>query len=246
MLLYVDSELFDTDSLADRAQAALADEEVRLAVAPTVAQAIGEASPEGAPGIDRTAEALADPEVGDEFGAAAAAAAERLFAGGAGDLELNLEEVTATAVSVATNTPSDELGLTPEDFASARIDLIGAPAVLDSLDATERFGWLGLVLLPVGVIFLLLSVGASWDRLRGVASAAVALGVVALLLLAALYAGREVVEAQFDDELTREAVGGALEALLGDLRTGAIVTIAVCVLAAIGASVAASRRDRAR
>lgn len=241
VLLYARTELFNPDALAERAGSALSEEDVRLAVAPTVVSAIAQVSPEGAPDTQEVADALASPRVTAAFGSAAGAAAERLFGRGPNDLDLDLANVTAAAVAVDQGRSLDELGLSAADFQSARLDLIGGQAVLDALDAAERLERLGLVLTPLGLLALLVSVALAPDRLRGLSTAALALALAAAAVVAALYVGREIVVAQFDDELTRDAVASAWSALLGDLRTGAIVVAGASGLVALAAGIAAGR-----
>lgn len=245
MLLYAREELFDPQALAGNAASALADESVRTAVAPTIAAAIAEVSPSGEPAVAEVTEALANPRVADRFGNAAGVAAERLFGAGNRDLQLNLAQVTATAVSVTRGVPASELGIASADFDSARLDLIGGQAAL-ALDAAERLGWLAPFLTLLGLGLLILSVPLAPDPLRGLATASLALCLAALTVPALLYVAREIVIAQFDDELTRDAVSGGWSALLGDLRTGAFVVAAAAGALALGSGLAAggSRRHR--
>lgn len=245
VLLYARAELFDPASLGDHAGAALADPDVRLAISPTVAQAIADVSPENAPTNEQVAQALENPRVVAAFEAASGAAARQLFGRDGGDVELELADVTAAAIAVSAGASADSLGISASDFESARLDLISGKAVLDALDAAERASWIGLILLPLGVLGLLLSILLAPDRLRGLSGAATAFAVVAVLLLALYYVGREITLAQFDDQLTRDAVSDAWAALLGDLRTGTIVAAGAAALTAAAAGLAASRRGPA-
>lgn len=242
VLLYARAELFDPASLGDHAGEALADPDVRLAISPTVAQAIADVSPGNAPTNEQVAEALENPRVASAFEAASGAAARQLFGRNGGDVELDLAEVTAVAIAATEGASADSLGISASDFESARLDLISGRAVLDALDTAEGAGWIGFVLLPLGALALVVSVLLAPDRLRGLSGAAGAVAVVAVLLLALYYVGREITLAQFNDQLTREAVSGAWGALLGDLRTGTIVVAVASALLAAAAGLAASRR----
>jgi hypothetical protein len=246
VLLYAHSQLFDPETLGDNAGAALADEAVREAISPTIAAAIGSVSPENEPSTEEVAQALDDPRVAGAFEAAAAVAAKHLFGKGeGGQVDLDLSEVTATAIGATQDTSANQLGVSAADFESARLNLITGKAVLDVLETAERIGWLGLILTPIGALALLLSVALARDRPRALVFAAVSVAVAAAFVLAALYVGREVVVAQFTDQLTKDAVSGAWSALLGGLRSGAIVVAGVAAVIALLAGLAASRRQPA-
>jgi hypothetical protein len=245
VLLYARHELFAPEAFADHAAAALDEETVRTALAPAIVTAIGNVSPEGPPTTQQVVKALADPRVSAAFGASAAVATRQLFNGGSKDLDLELDKVAEIALARSNGTTPDELGISPSDLESARLHLIGAKAVLDTLDSLEQISWLGFVITPMGVLALLLSIPLAPDALRGLSSAALAVAVVAALSFVALYVGREVVSSQFHDEITRDAVSDAWGAVLGGLRTGLLVVAAASVVVALGAGAAASRRNPA-
>lgn len=241
VLLYARQELLDPSGLSARAASALDDDSVRRAIAPTVAGAIADAAPANAPSDAEVATALADPRVKAAFGSAAGLAAEQVAGGSDDAVGLDLAATTATAVRVSEGVSPDQLGVSASDFDSARIDLVEAPVLLDALDAAQRAGALGLVLVPVGLALLLVAVLIARDRLRALAAASLALAIAAGLLLAALYVGREVVVAQFDAELVRDAVSGGWSAAFGPLRMGAIAVAVGGVVAAVVATALASR-----
>ena len=243
VLLYARAELFAPQSLADHATATLDDEDVRRAVAPSVVDAIESVSPAAAPTADEVADLLANPRVSDAFGAAAGVASRRLFGRGSGDLDLDLAEVTTIAVGVDQGISASELGVSPAALEAARLDLIGGRAVLDALEGAEQISWAGFILVPIGVLALLLSISLASGPLRGTATAAVAVAIAAGLTLALLYVGREVVVAQFGDELTRDAVASAWETVLGGLRSGLLVTVVTAAVVAMVSGAAASRRE---
>lgn len=245
VLLYARTELFEPAAFADRAVAALDDEDVRRAIAPSVVSAIESVSPAAAPSTAEVADLLANPRVSEAFGAAAAVAARQLFGRGSGELDLDLAEVSAIAIAASQDTTVAELGIPPSALESARLDLIGGEAVLDSLDATKQISWLGFVLVPIGLLALLLSVPLASGPLRGTTTAALSLAIVAGLTLALLYVGREMAVSQFNDDLTRDGVSGAWGSVLAGLRTGLLITAAASGLIALLSGVAASRREPA-
>ena len=245
VLLYARHELFAPEGLADHAASALDSESVRTALAPAIVTAIGNVSPEGAPSTQQVVKALDDPRVSAAFGASAAVATRQLFDGGSRNLDLELANVAQIALARANGTTVSDLGISPSDLESARLHLIGGKAVLDALDSLERISSLGFIITPLGLLALLLSIPLAPQALRGLSSAALALAVVAALAFVALYVGREVVSSQFHDELTRNAVADAWGAVLGGLRTGLLITAATSVVVALGAGVAASRRNPA-
>lgn len=241
-LLYARAELFDPDALGQRAAAALADADLRLALSPTIAAAIGDVSPADEPTVEEVTAALEDPRVEGAFAAASAAVAGELFAARSETLALDLADVTTVAISVTNGTPAAELGLTAEELQSARIQLVGADAALDGLSVAEDAGDLGAVLAVIGLIVLLAAVALAPGLLRGVSRAGVALAIAAGLGVATLLAGRLVLAAQFDDELTRSAVEAAWDGLLGDLLLGTAIIGGAALLVALGAGLGAARR----
>lgn len=242
VLLYARSQLFDPASLGDNAATALADEDVRTAISPTIAAAIGQVSPEGAPTEEQVADALSNPRVAAVFGAAAGAASRQLFEGKSSEqLDLDLSKVTATAIAVTEDGSAGRLGVEASDFESAQLDLISGQAVLDALDTAERIGWLGLILTPLGLIALILSIGVARERMRAASFAFACLAVGAVLVFAALYVGREVVLAQFRSDLTQDAVSATWSALLGGLGTVSLIVAGVSAVVAVLAGMAAAR-----
>ena len=117
--------------------------------------------------------------------------------------------------------------------------------MLDALNTLEKASSVGFVLVPLGLLALLLSIPLASDGLRGLSWAALTLAVGAGLMFLALYVGREVVSAQFHDDLTRNAVSDAWGSVLGGLRTGLLATAGISAVVALGAGAAASRRNPA-
>lgn len=245
LLLYARHELFDPDSLENHAASTLEDESVRMAIAPAIVTAISRVSPGGGPTEQQVVKALADPRVAGAFGASAAAATQRLFGNGSGDLHLDLAKVSQLTIATTSDTSLSELGIPPSALGSARLDLIQARAVLDALKALEQVSKLGFVLVPLGLLAMILSIFLAPDGARGLSWAALALAVGAGIMFLTLYVGREVVIAQFHDDLTRNAVSDAWGAVLGGLRNGLLITAAASGIVALGAGAAASRREPA-
>lgn len=245
VLLYARAELFAPEALAGHAASALDDEDVRLAVAPSIVRAIDGVSPGDALSNREVADALADPRVTEVFGDAAALATRQLFNKGSRDLDLDLAKVTTVAIAATKGVSPAELGVSASAFDSAHLDLIGGQTVLDALDSAQSVSWLGFVLAPLGLLAMLISIPLAPDALRGLRTTALALAVVAGLVVVALYVGHEIVVAQFHDNLTRDAVSSAWDALLGGLRTGLLVTAGASAVVALGSGAAASRRGPA-
>lgn len=146
-----------------------------------------------------------------------------------------------TSVGAIGGVSADDIGISAEDLESARLELIESRAVLDALELAERAGWIGLILTPLGAVALLLSVALARERPSAISFAGVAVAVVALLLAAAVYVGREIVLAQFDDSLTQDAVSAAWGALLGDMLTGSFIVAGAGALVALLAALLGSR-----
>lgn len=244
--LYARMELFDPEAVGERAGSALADEEVRVALAPIVAAAIGQVSPEGEPSSDEVESALADPRVELAFGIAATEVAGRVYGKGSRLGDLDLSGVSGTAIEVSEGASLTDLGISEDDLDSAGIDLGPGRTALDALSTVERLGWLGLVLTPLGLLALLGRVLSARTPLRGLAGAGVALALAAVVGFVVLLLGRELVAGSFDDEGTSAAVAGAWDALFGGLTVWIVVVGAISIAVAIVAGLASTGSSRRR
>lgn len=233
-LLYAGSQVLDPDRLGERAAATLADVDLRLALAPTIAAAIGDVSPEDEPSTAEVVEVLDDPRVEDEFALASAAVARFVLGGVEGSATLDLADVTATAISVSEGTPVEALA--GEVLRSARLELVGADAVLDAVDGADAVSWLCYPLLVAGLLLLAAA------RISGCSLAFIAVAVAAAsgVGVALLIGARTLVAGRFDDPITVAAVDATWDGLFGDLL---LWTAIACGLALVVAVFAGLARD---
>jgi len=229
-LLYARSQVLEPEQLGERTAAALSDADLRLALAPTVASAIGEVSPEDEPSTSEVVEVLDDPRVGDEFATAAAVATEFVIGGAEETAMLDLADVTAAAISVSEGAPVEALA--GEDFKSAQLELVGADAVLDAVDKVEAVGWVCFPLLLVGLLLMAAA------PLAGLAFTGVAVAAASGLGIALLLGGRAIVAGRFDDPVTVAAVEAIWDGLFGDLLLWTAIAGGLALVLAVFATLA--------
>lgn len=221
-LLYARENLFDRDALADRAEIALRDERVRLAVAQPITDAIVDSGPaklvNARPLIESVVVGgLNTPPARGAFRQAVVALDAKLFEREPDALLLNLAAATDLIAGTVESVSPQLAKRIPGNIGRVRIELTASVAGIDSVQFAEKVRLLGLVLPPLALLILIGSVAVAPDRRRavvraslGVASAAVA-GLILLAVLKSFLVG------QFDDDLIADAVSAIWDALLGDL-----------------------------
>ncbi len=240
-LAYLDAEVLDAASAGDRGAAALADDaDLRDALAPTIASAIGTISPVGAPSSEAVSSALAAPGVGDAFGAEVSATVDELTGPDRPRPPvLDLGKVTAAAVAV---TDSPVPNRVAGRFDSAQVELRGAGTAFDALELLAGLELLAYVMMASGGVLLLAALLLARRPAEGVLSVGLSVALAAFLGGSALVIGRTLLGAIFDDELTRDAVEGTWDAFFGELLTTTAIAAAAGVILAVGAGLALSRR----
>ena len=239
LTLYAAQNLFDADRFAERAAAALAEDDVHAAVSARIAAAIVEAEPDLI-GAQPLLQGAADGIVASE-------PFSQLFRGAVADLHRTVFEAErdTTALKVvdasvlvieALQALAPKLARSvPDDVESMLLDVSKGPALFaDAAQLAEDVRWTGVVSLVLAVLAAAGALAASTDRrrtTRRLALAAVAIGALGVVVFEA---GRVVVGGRIEDPVDAAAAHAIWDVFLLDLRTWSLV------LAALGVVVAAS------
>ena len=238
VILYARENLFDSAALSDRAQDALSDERVRLAVAQPITDAIIDSGPpefvNARPLIESVITgALGTPPVRAIVGEAVVAVNQKLFERDPKALLLNLANAASVAAGALEAVSPTLAGDVPARIKGARIEITGSEGSLGTLSVAHDVRVAGLVLPPLAILVLIGSVAVALDRRRALVRAGLAVAGAAVVGLLLLAIGRELLLAQFADPLVSDAVDATWDALLGDLRSAMLFAgILAVVLAA--------------
>ncbi len=240
VMLYLRESILDRDGFADRAERALGDHRVRLAVAQPISDAIVDSGPaklvNARPLIESVVVgALGTPPARAAFGEAARALEAKLFQRDPDALLLNLVGTADLALGTLESVAPQLADEIPAKLRRVRIDITASVAGIDSIQAAENVRVLGLVLPPVALLLLIGSVALAPDRRRGLVRASLAALAAALVGLIALAVLRSVLVGHFEDELVADAVAAAWEALLGDLGDAFLLAAVIAVVLAAAA-----------
>ncbi|HET6551525.1 MAG TPA: hypothetical protein VFG79_23865 [Solirubrobacter sp.] len=222
LALYGRSAVLDERAFADRATAALAQDEVRDEVAQRLANREIEAAPELAPQRPAleaaVADVVADRRFDGRFHAGATALHHGLF--GAGDAALALPGTGAELHgAVAARAPHVARLLPAGDPELMRLD--GGPLEAGLVHAapwSRRLAGLAPLALALGLVLLVTSALRAPTRRRGARRAALGIALAGGAIVAATTIARAVVLSTFDTSHGDAVVGTIWDAFLGDLR----------------------------
>lgn len=249
VLLYARENLFDHDAVADRAESALRDERVRLAVAQPITDAILDSGPatlvNGRPLIESvTTGALGTPPVRAAVREAVKTLAATLFDRDPDVLLLNLANAAALAARALQAVDPKLARQLSIEKADVKIEVTASVGPIDSLQLAEDARVGGLLLPPLAAVLLVASVAVAPDRRRATVRAGILLAAVAGLGLIALAIGKSLLVGSFDDDLFADAARAVWDALLGDLRWALLFAgVLSLVLAAAARSTAGAEFD---
>ena len=223
VLLYARESLFDRDALASRAETALSDQRVRLAIAQPITDGIVDSGPaklvNARPLIESVVTgALGTPPVKAAVGEAVKAVNAKLFDRDPDTLLLNLADAASLAAGTLEAVDPQLAKRVPRQVEDVRIEITASAGPIDTIQLARRVRLGGLVLPPLAVLALLGSVAVAPDRRRALVRASLAIAVAAVVALVVLAVGKALVVSEFDDDLVADAVSATWDALLGDLR----------------------------
>jgi hypothetical protein len=238
LALYGRSTVLDQQAFADRATAALAQDEVQEEVGTRIANRAIEAEPGLAP-LRPTVEAAVTHAVQSwtfpaHFHDGAEAMHRALFSGGSVDLAL-----PGTAADIRAGVPERSYARTLLPSDDPTLFHLGSGTLetrlVDAAPWARRAAKLAPVAVAGGVLLLVLAALRAPTPRRGARRAALGLAVTGGVLVAATTVGRAVVLSTFDTSHGDAVVGTIWDAFLGDLRlwgllvgTGGVIVAAVC------------------
>lgn len=245
-MLYARENLFDAHALSMRAQAALSDQRVRLALAQPITDTIIDSGPSKLVNARPLIESVVTGALGTQpvkaaFGEAVEALNEKLFDRSPDALLINLADVASIAArSVEAVSPKTAEQI-PGHLKGARLKLTDSVGSIKTIELAEDVRVAGVLLPPLAILALLASVLLVSDRRRGLVAAGLALAGASIAGLALLAIGHAVLLSLFDDQLVRDAVDAIWEALLGDLRAAFFIAAVLSVVLAAAARFAAGQ-----
>ena len=240
VLLYARENLFDPDALSTRAQTALGDERVRLALAQPITDAVLDSGPAKLVNVRPLIEsvvtgALGTPPVKAAFGEAVKAQSEKLFERNPDALFINLGDVATIAVETVEAVSPQTAKEIPKQVRGANVELISSVGSIKTIELAENVRVAGLVLPPLAALALLGSVLLARERRRGLVRVGIALAGASVTGLVLLAIGHALLLSLFDDELVHNAVAAVWDALLGDLREAFFIAAVLSVSLAAAA-----------
>ncbi|MCD6014519.1 MAG: hypothetical protein K0R88_603 [Solirubrobacterales bacterium] len=248
ILLYARAEIIDQQGFADHAAEALADDEVREVVATEIVVQLAERGSADLVAARPLLESVVDTVVDtrqfrEVFRTAAEEANRLLFVRDKRNVAVDLAdsiEIVRFALQSVQPKLADQI---PEGVDVELAKLGRQDFAKQSLVVADEIRLLGIVAPLLAVLALIASVVASPDRRAGVLRAALAIAVAGTVLAIALIVlrARVVAGSRGEDELTDEqvqgAVGGIIDAFLGDLLGWALL-LALGGLVVAGAAAA--------
>ncbi len=248
ILLYARTEIVDQDGFADHAAEALADDEVREVVATEIVVQLVERGSADLVAARPLLESVVDTVVEtrqfrDVFRTAAEEANRLLFVRDKSNVAVDVAdsiEIVRFALQSVQPQLADQI---PEGIDVKLAKLGSQDFAKQSLVVADKIRLFGIVAPLLAVLVLIASVVASPDRRAGVLRAALAIAVAGTMLAITLIVlrARVVAGTRGEDELTDEqvqgAVGGIIDAFLGDLFGWALL-LALGGLVVAGAAAA--------
>ena len=248
ILLYARTEIIDQDGFADHAAEALADDDVREVVATEIVVQLAERGSADLVAARPLLESVVDTVVDtrqfrEVFRIAAEEANRLLFVREKSNVAINLAdsiEIVRFALQSVQPQLADQI---PEGIDVKLAKLGSQDFAKQSLVVADKIRLFGIVAPLLAVLVLIASVVASPDRRAGVLRAALAIAVAGTMLAITLIVlrARVVAGTRGEDELTDEqvqgAVGGIIDAFLGDLLGWALL-LALGGLVVAGAAAA--------
>lgn len=240
VMLYLRESVLDRDAFSARAEQALSDQRVRLAVAQPITDAIVDSGPaklvNARPLIESVVVGvLGTPPARAAFGAAANALEEKLFQREPNTMLLNLAGTADLALGTLESVAPQLADEIPAKLRNVHVEITASVAGIDSVEAADDVRILGLLLPPIAFLVLIGSVALAPDRRRGLIRASLAVLAAALFGMIALTVLRSFLVGHFDDDLVADAVAAVWAALFGDLGDAFLLAAVIAVVLAAAA-----------
>jgi hypothetical protein len=246
VMLYLRSEVFNSDAFADHASETLKDEPVREALVDPIADQATEKGPDVLINVRPLLVSAIDGMIGSTpfqsmFRKGARKAYRALFTKDKEEIALTLGNADVLVADAVAQVSPEVAEKVPDDVGTRFVTLTESDAVLAVARASERVRVLGLVLPFVALLSLGGSVALAADRRRALMFAATGVAVAAAVGFIAYLVGRSIVLGQFDDETQRLAVAAVWEAFLGGLRSWILGLGFLAILLTAAAAMARER-----
>ena len=240
VLLYSREELLDPAALSERAQSALSDQRVRLALAQPITDAILDSGPStlvnARPVIESVVTgALGTPPVKAALGEAVESLEAKLFDRSPDTLLLNLADVASIAADAVEAVSPKTAAQIPERISGTRLELTDSIGSIKAIEFADDVRLGGLLLPPLAFLALLGSVLLARERRPALVRVGLALAGASLIGLVLFAVGHALLLSLFEVDLVHDAVDAIWDALLGDLRTelrvAAVLSLALAAAA---------------
>lgn len=240
VMLYLRQSVLDRDAFSERAEHAISDQRVRLAVAQPITDAIVDSGPaklvNARPLIESVVVgALGTAPARAAFGEAANALEEKLFQREPNTMLLNLAGTADLALGTLESVAPQIADEIPAKLRNVHIEITASVAGIDSVEAAEEVRSLGLLLPPIAFLLLIGSVALAPDRRRGLIRASLAVLVAALVGMIALSILRTMLVGHFEDDIVADAVAAVWAALFDDLGDAFLLAAVMSVVLAAAA-----------
>jgi hypothetical protein len=253
VLFYARAEILAPEQFADKAEQALADDEVKVVVSrEIVVNQVETGSPDlvaGRPVLESVVGTVIDTTAFRKLFRRAALEANRVFFDRNGDnLVFDLADASKIVRFGLQQTSPELAKEVPKDLDVTLADLRERSFAQSTLGAADDIRVLGLVLPLLALLTLAGSVFVAADRRLGTLRVAVGVGAVGVLLAVGLMILREVIVAgtygsdELTDDEVRGAVGGILDAYFGQLFGWSLLMAFVGIVVA-GAAAALDQKD---
>ncbi len=231
----------DSEQFAERAAAALDNEDVRAEIGRRAAERIVAAEPNliaVQPVIEGVVTGIAGQGVfQDLFRSAVRDLHRAVFDRDVNTLTLTLVDIGTTIRGTLVAADPKLAKKIPAGTEATILDSEPPPALVGLVRVTEKARWLPLALLLIGLISAFAATRVAPDARRATVTLGVSIALGAALALVGMRAAEAIVLTAIDDQGARDAAAGIWDAYLGDLGT-ALILFAGCgaVLAAAASS----------
>lgn len=235
VMLYLRENVLDREAFAERAEAALHDERVRLAIAQPITDAIVDNGPPKLVNARPLIESVVVGALGTRplraaFGEAARAVNEKLFSHEPNTLLLNLADTASLAAATLRSVAPQTTDEVEAQVRGVHVELTASALGIDSIQLADDARLLGLILPPIALLLVAGSIAAAPDRRRALIRVSLLLVAAALAGMIGLAALKAILVSHFSDDVVADAVGVVWESLFEDLGDAFLLAAVVAIV----------------
>ncbi|MGI9607289.1 MAG: hypothetical protein ACR2P0_14230 [Acidimicrobiales bacterium] len=236
VMVFGQDRVFDPDDFASTVSSTLSEPAVNRYLSDAIADELIEIEPNLAVGGS-----LLEEVIGGVLESSAAAAIVEgaaseahvaVFAGGENGLVLELSDLVVSIDLALSGLDPDLASAIPEDIETLAIEMSSGNAFTETTQLAQQARNLTIVLVVLTVASLLAIVWIEPNRWRSLGTIGLDLGLAGLFLIVSLGVGESIVRSFGRTDLEADALAGAWNVVLGDLRTWAWVIAGVGAFAA--------------